>query len=519
MVRQNFRDQAMSPSISDFPKALFEVLETDKLQRRFLEALIEFQNVERGSLWIKRPDGYQCIEATGDEAGRLVGFLVPKGKPSIVGWVIENGQMTIAEPGKDKRHFKEAESGMDVKSTLILCYPLVLKDGDVYGAVEIIDTAHGGSRLNLSREYLELLEEFVAIGSIALGNALAFANQKKETQKLKRILGEFHGETPLIGKSPAFRAALEAAANYARTDFPVLITGESGTGKELFAREIHRLSPRKDKPFLVQNVSAIPDTLLESELFGYKKGAFTGADRDKIGLFEAAGGGTVFLDEIGDMPLALQARILRVLQENEIKPLGGTETRQVDVRVISATNCDLPRAIAEGAFREDLFYRLNVLPLKLPALRERTEDIPELLDYFLARDTARLGVAPKSFSPKARRSLCQRPLPGNVREMENLVRYLLATVPGPVIEDGDILPPSERGDPRPAACQGAGPLPEAGAAAAPDLTAYTWEELERAYALALLERFKWNVTKAAKAAGVNRSTFDSRLRKLGINKE
>ena len=144
----------MSPSISDFPKALFEVLDTDKLQRRFLEALVEFQNVERGSLWIKRPDGYQCIEATGDEADRLVGFVVPKGKPSIVGWVIENGQMTIAEPGKDKRHFKEAESGMDVKSTLILCFPLVLKSGEVYGAVEIIDTAHAGSRLNLTKEYL-----------------------------------------------------------------------------------------------------------------------------------------------------------------------------------------------------------------------------------------------------------------------------------------------------------------------------------------------------------------------------
>ena len=505
----------MSPSISDFPKALFEVLDTDKLQRRFLEALVEFQNVERGSLWIKRPDGYQCIEATGDEADRLVGFVVPKGKPSIVGWVIENGQMTIAEPGKDKRHFKEAESGMDVKSTLILCYPLVLKSGEVYGAVEIIDTAHAGSRLNLTKEYLELLEEFVAIGSIALGNALAFADQKKETQKLKRIIGEFRGETPLVGKSPAFRTALEATGNYARTDFPVLVTGESGTGKELFAREIHRLSARKDKPFLVQNVSAIPDTLLESELFGYKKGAFTGADRDKVGLFEAASGGTVFLDEIGDMPLGLQARILRVLQENEVKPLGGTETRQVDVRVIAATNRDLPRAIADGTFREDLFYRINVLPLRLPALRERTEDIPELLDYFLARDAARLGLPQKAFSASARRALVQRAYKGNVRELENLVRFLLATVPGETIEAEDIPSPSEHGEARPA--------PAAPPLAAPglthDLTAYTWEELEHAYALALLEKCKWNVTKAARAAGVNRSTFDSRLRKLGITKE
>ncbi len=507
----------MAPHIPDFPKALFEELDADKLRRRFLEALLEFQNVERGSIWIRREDGYQCIEATGGEdEERLVGFVVPRDKPSIVGWVIENGRMTIAEPGKDKRHFKEAESGLDVKSTLILCYPLALKNGEVYGAVEIIDTAHAGSRLNLGKEYLELLEEFVAIGSIALGNALAFADQKNETQKLRKILGGLKGERPLVGKSPAFKAALETARNYSRTDYPVLITGESGTGKELFAREIHRLSERKDKPFLVQNVSAIPDTLLESELFGYKKGAFTGADKDKAGLFEAADGGTVFLDEIGDMPLTLQARILRVLQEHEIKPLGGTQTRTVDVRVIAATNRDLTRAIAEGSFREDLFYRVNVLPLPLPPLRERAEDIPELLDYFLSRDAARLCLGPKKFSPEALAALRKRSFPGNVREMENLVRYLLATVSGEAIEAGDIPPASELGCPRQAAPARAG---EDTAASAVDLTGHTWESLEHAYALALLEKFKWNVTKAARAAGVNRSTFDSRLRKLGITKE
>jgi transcriptional regulator with GAF, ATPase, and Fis domain len=505
----------MAAHTPDFPKALFEELETEKLQRRFLESLVEFQNVDRGSVWIKQPDGYRCIEAIGPQSERIKDMVLSADKPSIVAWVIENGRMTIAEPGKDKRHFKDAESDIDIKSTLILCYPLVLKTGQVYGAVEIIDTAHGGSRLNLSKEYLDLLEDFVAIGSIALGNALAFADQKKETQHLKKLLREIKGATPLIGKSAAFQAALETARNYARTDFPVCITGESGTGKELFAREIHRLSTRATGPFLVQNVSAIPDTLLESELFGYRKGAFTGADRDKIGLFEAGTGGTVFLDEIGDMPLPLQARILRVLQENEVKPLGDTQTRTVDVRLISATNRDLSQAIAAGTFREDLFYRLNVLPLRLPPLRERTEDIPELLDYFLRRDAARLDMPAKTLSPAASRALRERPFRGNVREMENLVRYLLATAPGQVIETGDI--PDRPGN--------APPLPETSprrpseSADAPELADYSWDELERAYALALLEKYKWNVTKASRQAGVNRSTFDSRLRKLGIRKE
>jgi len=505
----------MVPHIPDFPKALFEELETEKLQHRFLESLMEFQNVDRGSLWIKRPDGYHCIEAMGPQSERIRDLVLALDRPSVVGWVIEHGEMTIAEPGKDKRHFKEAESDLDIKSTLILCYPLVLKNGTVYGAVEIIDTAHGGSRLNLTREYLELLEEFVAIGSIALGNALAFADQKKETQHLKKLLSEIKGHTPLIGKSAAFQAALDTARNYARTDFPVCLTGESGTGKELFAREIHRLSARKNGPFLVQNVSAIPDTLLESELFGYRKGAFTGADRDKIGLFEAGNGGTVFLDEIGDMPLALQARLLRVLQENEVKPLGGTETRTVDVRIISATNRDLGQAIADGTFREDLFYRLNVLPLRLPPLRERTGDIPELLDYFLKRDAARLCMPPKTLSPAASRTLRERPFRGNVREMENLVRYLLATAPGQVIEADDIPAPPETADAHPPKTTDT-PAPDQ---TPPALADYGWEELEKNYALALLEKYKWNVTKAAKQAGVNRSTFDSRLRKLGISKE
>lgn len=515
----------MNPQALDFHKALFEELDTEKLQRKFLDCLLEMQRVERGSIWIRNDDHYCCIEAVGAGTRKLKGFCIPAEAQSIVGWVMENGKMTIAEPWKDKRHYKEAEVGLDVKSTLILCYPLILKDGGIYGAVEIIDTAHSGSRLKLDKDYLELMEELVSIGAIALGNSLAFASKETENKKLKRIIEELKS-TPLIGGCESFQAVLKSIRNYAKTHFPVLITGESGTGKELVAREIHRQSERRGGPFLVQNVSAIPDTLLESELFGYKKGAFTGADADKIGLFEAANGGTVFLDEIGDMPMTLQARILRVIQENEIKPLGGTAASQVDVRIISATNRDLTKAIAEGEFREDLFYRLNVLPLRLPPLRERAEDIPLLLDFFFKRDAQTLGIPAKKPSAKTRRILLDHAWKGNIREMENFVRYLLTTVESEVIEPEDLPETFFMESAAPGAGDAGGPAgrigrPEQASAPgpAPSLAAYSWEELERAYVLELMEKTKWNISKAASQAKVNRSTFDSRLKKLGVRKE
>lgn len=509
----------MKSQALEFHKALFEELDTSRLQQKFLSALLEMQNVERGSLWIADGDGYRCIAAVGSQSASIAGYVIPKSAQSIVGWVIENGRMTIAEAYKDKRHFREVEAGLDIKSTLILCYPLILRDGRVYGAVEIIDTAHGGSRLNLHKDYLELMEDLVAIGAIALGNALAFADKRDENEKLRRMIADLNVDT-LIGQSDAFLAAQKSLRDYARTDFPVLITGESGTGKELAAREIHRQSARRDGPFLVQNVSAIPDSLLESELFGYRKGAFTGADKDKTGLFEAASGGTVFLDEIGDMALPLQARILRVIQENEIKPLGGTGSKQVDVRIISATNKDLRQAIAAGTFREDLYYRLNVLPLSLPPLRERRDDIPLLLNYFLRRDAKRMGIAPKKCTQKALRRLTDHPWKGNIREMENLVRYLLATLSCDIIDDAD-LPAAILSPPKPAAApapSAADPEPPGPSASPPHLCDKTWEEVEREYVLGLLEKCRWNITQAASKAGVNRSTFDSRIKKLGIRK-
>ncbi|MGC9194992.1 MAG: sigma-54 interaction domain-containing protein [Syntrophobacteraceae bacterium] len=505
----------------DFYRAVSEELDPERLQRKFLAALLDLQNVERGSIWVRSPKGYTCIEAVGDQSQNIKSLTLGLDQSSIVGWVIENGKMTVAEAGKDARHFWQAERNIDIKSKLILCFPLFLTNGEVYGAVQIIDTSAGGSQLNLEPGYLELLQQLIDIGSIALSNSLAFSRQARENQKLRQTLEAMGDEDAMAGRSPALLAVRRRAAEYARTDYPVLITGESGTGKELLAREIHRLSARSAGPFLAQNCSCIPDTLLESELFGYEKGAFTGALKAKPGLFESADGGTVFLDEIGDMPFALQASILRVIQEGEIKPIGNSHSKKVNVRIISATNRDLQSEIGRDNFREDLFYRLNVLPLHAPPLRERPEDIALLLDHFLSRQALKLSTPRKRFSEEALDFLLEYEWPGNVRELENFVKHIIVITPAEIIAREDLAhhfmksPPCRAEQKRLPEETGADPN------SAGDLSLFdacSWEQLDRRYILYLLEKNKWNITRAAKQAGVNRSTFDSRMKKLDIRK-
>ena len=506
----------------DFFQALFEETDPDSLRARFLSSLLEIQRVERGSIWIRREQGYLCVEAAGTGSEKVAGLTLGLDRPSVVGWVIEQGRMTVARPGRDSRHFGELEADLDIKSTAILCFPLILRSGRVYGAVELIDTSRGGDRLNLDSDYLGELQRMIDIGALALSNSLDLRDQTRENRNLKRLLFSLRGEESLIGRAESFTAALKTAEDYARTDFPVLITGPSGTGKELLARRIHATSGRSEKPFLVQNCSSIPSELLESELFGYRRGAFSGADQDRTGIFEAAEGGSLFLDEIGDMPLPLQAKILRVLQDGEVKPLGGNLSSHVDVRIISATNRDLEGMIEKGEFREDLYYRLKVLPLELPALARRREDIPLLTEYFLKRESARLGTAPKRPTPRALEYLRAYPWPGNIRELENLVKYLLAVVKGDRIKVRDLpehltqeVPGSTSG-PEPGAPQTQAPP---GPAPGPGYDGLTWGRMERAYVERLLTQTRWNITRAAEKAGLNRSTFVSRMRRLGLSKD
>ncbi len=514
----------------DLYRVLFDDLDPENMRKRFLGLFLKLQNVERGSIWLKRKNRYVCVESLGgpSDTDIIKGASIRADQPSIVGWVMENAEMTIAEVGKDPRHYKEFEKGMKLKSALILAFPLIMKNGQVYGVVQLVDTSAEGNRLNLNEEYLELLKSIVATGSIAMNSALNYSEQLEKNLELEQVLKEIRGKAQIIGQSRPLIDVMKKVREYARTDFPVMITGESGTGKDLIATALHSLSSRRDQPFIVQNCSAIPDTLLESELFGYRKGAFTGATENRMGVLKAADKGTVFLDEIGDMSSHLQARILRVIQNSEIKPLGAEKVVKVNVRVISATNKNLVEAVKNGEFREDLFYRVNVLPLHLPPLRERKKDIPLLLNYFLKRESLKLGVPQKRISREVLQYLENYPWEGNIRELENFVKYIISSVDGTVVGVDEIpyhfirskeIPEKDVGGisslhERPTSLEpGISPEPYES-----PFAGYSWTELEKDYVTYLLNKNKWNITSAANDAGINRSTFVSRMTRLGISK-
>ncbi len=282
---------------------------------------------------------------------------------------------------------------------------------------------------------------------MALRKAEERESLRRENRRLRDQLRYLEGESNfagMVGKSQALKQVFELATKVARYNTTVLITGESGTGKELVARGIHFASPRRDHPLIPVNCGSIPEALLESELFGHVRGSFTGADRDHKGLFEEADGGTIFLDEIGELPLALQVKILRVLQENEVRPVGSTVTSRVDVRVIAATSKNLEEAINQGLFREDLFYRLNVMPIKMPPLREHPEDIPPLCHYFIERLNDKLDLSVKGVAPKAMARLIGQQWPGNVRELENIIERAMVLSNEELLEIEVLTGPAEQ---------------------------------------------------------------------------
>ena len=347
---------------------------------------------------------------------------------------------------------------------------------------------------------------------LVIRNALEKKQLKTDNVRLRRQLKEETAFKNIVGKSPVMQRVYEIIQKVADTKSNVLILGESGTGKELIARAIHFNSSRKDAPFVAVSCSALPEPLLESELFGHVKGAFTGAHTNKEGLFEVANQGTVFLDEIGDTPPTIQAKLLRVLEEKEFRRIGGTHNIQVDIRIIAATNKNLEKAVAEGQFREDLYYRLDVIPIHLPPLRERTEDIPWLADHFLTKRSQSSGKPAKRFTPEAIRLLQFHEWRGNVRELENVIERVVAMVSDDTITEQDIMSCLEK----PMGSREIHPtnLPPDGL----NLEALV-EEVEKGLLIKALQRTGWIKREAARLLGLNMRSFRYRLEKYKINKK
>lgn len=346
-----------------------------------------------------------------------------------------------------------------------------------------------------------------------LRRAIEFRRIIREKNLLADRLKQERLVSSIIGNSPAIRSMLEKIEMIADTDETVLITGETGTGKELAARTIHALGKRAEKKFVPVNCPALPESILESELFGYKKGAFTSAMSDKKGLFESANGGTIFLDEIGDIPTAIQTKLLRVIQEREFKPLGDAESIQVDVRVIASTNQDLERKIAQGLFREDLFYRLNVISIHMPSLRERIEDIILLADYFLLEYSIEFDKEIQGFSDDAVEYLTSRTWKGNVRELQNIIKRAVLFTRDSIIDRSALENPlrsDEVNENFP------DHILSLDYKTARNLTV---EHFSVTYIRNILERTDGNVTRAAREAGLERQSFQHLMRKYNIRSD
>jgi len=337
-----------------------------------------------------------------------------------------------------------------------------------------------------------------------VSKALEVRALRDENRKLREELGVRYDWTNIIGRSPAMQEIFGTISRVAPTRATVLLCGESGVGKDLIARAIHYHSPRRDRPFVKINCTAIPENLMESELFGYEKGAFTGATSSKPGKFEQADGGTVFLDEIGDVPPSIQVKLLRILQEREFERLGSNKTRQIDVRVLAATNADLRAALEEGRFREDLYYRLNVMPINIPPLRERKEDIPFLAEHFVRKFSKELGSPVTCISSGAMQKLLEYHWPGNVRELENVIERSLVLCSGQTLEAADI-----RLDmvPRTRAASADNFLPDG----------VTLEEHEQNIIREALRRTNGNKSQAARLLGLTRNALRYRLSQMGLD--
>ncbi len=435
------------------------------------------------------------------------------------------GQPLLARGAEIDRFANEIIRALRAAGVQVMCCVPLITQGKTFGTLNLASRREDA----FPHQDVELLQQVAGQIAIAVENALAFKQidalkDKLAEEKLyleEEIRSEFNFEE-IIGDSPALKRALAQVELVAPAGTAVLVTGETGTGKELIARAIHNLSPRRERTFVKINCAAIPGGLLESELFGHERGAFTGAITQKIGRFELADRGTLFLDEVADLPLELQPKLLRVLQEQEFERLGSNRTQRVDVRIVAATNGDLAKLVAERVFRSDLYYRLNVFPIHIPALRERPEDVPLLVRYFVQKFSRRLNKSVAYVPAEAMEALAGYSWPGNIRELENFIERAVLLSPGKELR----VPVSEL-KPGPGTGSTADETPSinsitsASSAAPPGTAVSTLEDAERQHILRALRQTEWRIAGPRGAAvllGMKRTTLQARMRKLGIRR-
>ncbi len=426
--------------------ALYEVaqtinslLEPGELLDKVLDIAMHHLSAERGFIVLSEeadPNGYRVALARNITENHASDAL--SASSSVLLRVLRTGEPLLTFDASSDDRFDASTSIIKQNILSILCIPLKLRDR-VIGAV-YLDSAK--TRRRFTEDSLKFLEVFGGLAATAIENARQFTALRSENERLRNEADPATLFPGIVGKSKAWTSILSVIQRVRDVDVAVLIVGESGTGKELVARAIHQSGSRSTKPFVAINCSAIPEQLVESELFGHKKGAFTGATSEKKGLFEVADGGTLFLDEIGEIPLALQVKLLRAIEEKQIRPVGDIVNRPTSARLLTATNADLQRAVAEGRFREDLFFRLNVVRIELPPLRERIEDIPLLANHFFERACVAHKRALTGIHPDAMGALLRSHWNGNVRELQNTIERAVVLCAGESITVDDLSVPT-----------------------------------------------------------------------------
>jgi transcriptional regulator with GAF, ATPase, and Fis domain len=475
--------------LSEFSRDLMAEASQERIFKKLLESVVAITGAEKGFL-IANKDGDRFLAAS-HNVGRET-LDISRVSDSIVERVMEDRKAIIVSDAMHDTTFANARSVVDLRLSSVMCVPLSYR-------TELLGVLYLGNdnvRNLFDQQDLAMLEVFASQASMLVHTALLLNELQATNRNLRDQLRQT-SQGGMIGSSPPMKEVFKILRKVSPTDLSVLVLGETGTGKELIAKELHRLSARSGKPFVSINCGAIPENLLESELFGYKRGAFTGANTDKIGRFEAADGGTIFLDEIGEMPMNLQVKLLRVLQERVIERVGDVKSRPLDIRVVSATNKDPTEEIAAGRFREDLFYRLNEITVQLPPLRDRGDDIQQIAQFLLNKYAEQYGSKARGYSAGCVNAMRAYYWPGNVRELENRIKKAV------IMTDRQQLGPDDLGV-----------EPKASRAKLQTL-AEAEEDFKKSYIRQALDQNAWNKAQTARELDVDPRTIFRYIEKFG----